>query len=72
MPPFVPAVVERRLFRCRAEPRLLAGGSEARRRRHSGRAAAIELEIDGVTVRVGRGADARTIAAVIRALKAAT
>ena len=31
----------------------------------------IELEIDGVTVRVGRGAQAKTIAAVIRALKAA-
>ncbi|MCZ7660360.1 MAG: hypothetical protein M5U07_22130 [Xanthobacteraceae bacterium] len=31
----------------------------------------IELEIDGVAVRVGRGADARTVAAVIRALKAA-
>jgi transposase len=32
----------------------------------------IELEIDGVSVRVGRGADARTVAAVIRALKAGT
>lgn len=31
----------------------------------------IELEIDGVTVRVGPGAQTRTIAAVIRALKAA-
>ena len=30
----------------------------------------IELMIDGVTVRVGRGADAQTIAAVLRALKA--
>jgi transposase len=29
----------------------------------------IELELDGVTVRVGRGAEAKTIAAVIRALK---
>ena len=28
------------------------------------------LMIDGVTVRVGRGADAKTIAAVLRALKA--
>jgi transposase len=28
------------------------------------------LEIDGVTVRVGRGAEAKTIAAIIRALKA--
>jgi transposase len=32
----------------------------------------IEMEIDGVTVRVGRGADARTVAAVIRALKVGT
>jgi transposase len=30
----------------------------------------IELEIDGIAMRVGRGADAKTIAAVIRALKA--
>lgn len=29
----------------------------------------IELEIDGVTMRVERGADAKTVAAVIRALK---
>lgn len=31
----------------------------------------IEVEIDGMVVRVGRGAEAETIAAVIRALKAA-
>ncbi len=31
----------------------------------------IEVEIDGVTVRVGRGADGKTIAAVLRALKGA-
>lgn len=30
----------------------------------------IEVEIDGVTVRVSRGADAKTVAAVLRALKA--
>jgi transposase len=30
----------------------------------------IEVTIDDVTVRVGRGADARTVAAVLRALKA--
>jgi transposase len=33
-------------------------------------AGVIELEIDGIAMRVGRGADARTVAAVIRALKA--
>jgi transposase len=30
----------------------------------------IEVEIDGVTIRVGRGADAKTLIAVLRALKA--
>ena len=30
----------------------------------------IEVEIDGVTVRVGRGADAKTVKAVLRTLKA--
>ena len=30
----------------------------------------IEMEIGGVTVRVGRGAEAKTVAAVIHALKA--
>jgi transposase len=30
----------------------------------------IEVEIDGVTVRIGRGAETRTVAAVIQALKA--
>jgi transposase len=32
----------------------------------------IEVEIDGVTVRVGRGADAKTLTAVLRVLKDAT
>ena len=32
----------------------------------------IEIEIDGVAVRVGRGADAATVAAVIHALKTCT
>jgi transposase len=59
---FVPAVVDagsspvpqRRAPRCKAEAS--AGG--------------IEVEINGVTVRVGRGADAKTLMAVLRALKA--
>jgi len=33
-------------------------------------AGTIEVEISGVTVRVGRGADAKTLMAVLRALKA--
>jgi transposase len=32
----------------------------------------IEIEINGVAVRVGRGADAATVAAVIHALKTCT
>ena len=59
---FVPAVVDagsssvpqRRVPRCKAEPG----------------AGTIEVEIDGVTVRVGRGADAKTLMAVLRVLKA--
>ena len=59
---FVPAVVDvasstspvRRQRKCKAEPG----------------AGTIEVEIDGVTVRVGRGADAKTLMAVLRALKA--
>jgi transposase len=41
-----------------------------RKRKAARDAGVIELEIDGVAMRVGRGADARTVAAVIRALKA--
>ena len=41
-----------------------------KRARRRNRAGGIELEIGGVAVRVERGADAKTVAAVIRALKA--
>ena len=62
---FVPAVVDvaapapalrrqRKAPRCKSEPDV----------------ATIEVEIDGVTIRVGRGADANTIAAIVHALKA--
>jgi len=59
-PAFVPVV---------AEMRTPATAKRSRRRRSSA-AAPIELEIDGVVVRVGPGAHASTVAAVIRALKA--
>jgi len=66
-PQFVPAVVG---------PVLPEG---ATRRRRSQRArpvdrssGIIEVEIEGGSVRVGRGADAKTVAVVIRALKAGT
>ena len=41
-----------------------------RRRRATVAAAAVELEIGGMAVKIGRGADAGMIAAVIEALKA--
>ena len=64
-PQFVPAIVEsalpegtvRRRPRQRARPVDRASGI-------------IEVEIEGVSVRVGRGADVETLAVVIRALKA--
>jgi transposase len=58
-PKFVPVVVER----APAPP-------HPKRRRSRRGDGGIELEIDGVVVRVGRGAEAKTVAAVIRALKA--
>ena len=61
---FVPAVVPAP----KPEP---TGKQQPQRKRKAARdAGVIELEIDGVAMRVGRGADARTVAAVIRALKA--
>jgi len=63
---FVPAVV--------AAP--TAGSTTKRRtsgrKRKASRDGIIELEIDGIAMRVGRGADARTVAVVIRALKASS
>jgi transposase len=66
-PQFVPAVIEsalpegavRRRPRQRARPVDLGSGI-------------IEVEIGGVSIRVGRGADVETVAVVIRALKAGT
>ncbi len=49
----------------------LRSRSVGRRRRRSGDGG-IELDIGGVALRVERGADAKTVAAVIRALKAAS
>jgi hypothetical protein len=63
-PLLVPAVIE-------TSP---AGPPPKRRRRRTGKvhqvSGMIEMEIDGVSVRIGGGADARTVAVVIRALKA--
>jgi transposase len=63
-PQFVPAVVETAssegsMRRLRKRPRQVDRSSGS-----------IEVEIEGVTVRIGRGAEAKTVAAVLRALKA--
>jgi transposase len=62
-PVFVPAVIE---------PASVTAVPERSVRRRSRQARAdgmVELEIDGVAVKIGRGADASVIAAVIDALK---
>ena len=56
---FVPALLEAPAKPERARPRSARAGRGD-----------IELEIDGVVVRVGRGAEVKTVAAVIKALKA--
>jgi len=56
---FVPALVEAPATAERARPQPARSGRGD-----------IELEIDGVVVRVRRGAEAKTVAAVIKALKA--
>ena len=64
-PRFVPAVVEQpkpEPVRKRRKPRRVHRAGDA--------TGVIEMEIGGVTVRVGRGAEAKTVAAVIHALKA--
>ncbi|WP_246677321.1 MULTISPECIES: transposase [unclassified Mesorhizobium] len=64
-PAFVPAVV--------GAPEPIARRPPKQRNRKDTRdAGVIELEIDGIAMRVGRGADTKTVAAVIRALKATT
>jgi transposase len=62
---FVPAVVA-------TPPREPGAQRRPRQRKQKAvrGAGVIELEIDGVAMRVGHGADAKTVAAVIRALKA--
>ncbi|WP_245412244.1 hypothetical protein [Notoacmeibacter ruber] len=57
-PAFVPAVIEKK------------ARAKRKRSRSSGKTIpAVELEIDGVSVKIAKGTDARTNAAVIDALK---
>jgi transposase len=64
-PMFVPAVVEV----AAVDDQPAAALRRPRKRRRS-KASAVELEIDGVAVKIGRDADAGVIAAVIEALRA--
>jgi transposase len=61
---FVPAVVEASVP---ARPR--RGRPRNRTRQVDRSTGSIEVEIEGVTVRIGRGAEPQTVAAVLRALK---
>jgi transposase len=63
-PQFVPAVIEAQL------PEATVRRSRGPARQADRTCGIIEIELDGVTVRVGRGADAKTVATVLRALKA--
>ncbi len=61
---FVPAVV------ASPSPEPEAQRPSRPRRKNSRASGVIELEIDGIAMRVGRGADEKRVAAIIRALKA--
>ncbi|PZO86664.1 MAG: IS66 family insertion sequence hypothetical protein [Sphingomonas sanxanigenens] len=67
-PFFVPAVLDPQVT---SAPPERARAVRKRRTRRAREATAIELEIDGVSVKIARGADAGVIAAVIDALKTA-
>lgn len=64
---FVPAVVTTQM----PEPPVKRPARQ-RKRQAARDAGMIELEIDGIAMRIGRGADAKTVAEVIRAVKAAS
>ena len=63
-PQFVPAVIEAQL------PEATVRRSRGPTRQADRTCGIIEIELDGVTVRVGCRADAKTVATVLRALKA--
>jgi len=64
VPAFVPAVVDI------GSPDEPAPAVQRPKQRRRSKASAVELEIDGVAVKIGRGADTGVIAAVIEALRA--
>jgi transposase len=66
-PPFVPALVDA------VVPAVAVGHERKTARRKAKpdvRARSIEIEAEGLTIRVGRGADVAMIAAIVHALKA--
>lgn len=67
-PLFVPAVIEEAAVP--APVSAVRPVRRPRRARRSASAAPIEVSMDGISVRIGRGADATLIAAVLDALKA--
>ncbi len=64
-PQFVPAIVEMAL-----PSRARRGRQRKRTSQASVSSGSIEVEIYGMTIRIGYGAEARTVAAVLRALRA--
>ena len=64
-PQFVPAIVAAPL-----PERAVRGGRRKRTRQVDRTAGSIEVEIEGVTIRIGRGAEAKIVAAVLGVLKA--
>lgn len=64
VPAFVPAVVDL------GSAEELGPAIQRPKQRRRSKASAVELEIDGVAVKISRGADAGVIAAVIEALRA--
>jgi transposase len=62
---FVPAVVD-----AVAQAPAVPQRHKAPRCKSAADVGTIEVEVDGVTIRIGRGADATMIAAIVRALKA--
>lgn len=68
-PTFVPALIEPAVVPIATERPASQKRRRTRRARSNG--TAVELEIDGVAVKIAQGADAKVIAAVIDALKTA-
>jgi transposase len=63
---FVPAVMDA------GAPASVGGEHKEPRRKFRPDAGIIEIEVDGITIRAGHGADATMIAAIIQALKASS